>query len=54
MVMMFTEDCRKTHKATDEDVKILMGGKIPETKSAKCTMACAMKQFKAVIKKWNI
>lgn len=45
---MFTEDCRKTNKATDEDMNLVMDGKIPESKEAKCTMTCTMKQFKMV------
>lgn len=47
--MMFTEECRKTHKATDDDMKLIMEGKIPESKEAKCTMTCTIKQFKMVI-----
>lgn len=46
--MMFTEECRKTHKATDEDMNTIMEGNIPSTPAAKCTMTCTMKQFKMV------
>lgn len=48
MFMMFTKECRDTHKATDEDMKNIMDGNIPSTPAAKCTMTCTMKQFKMV------
>lgn len=50
MFMMFTEECRKTHKGTEEEMNKIMSGEIVETKTAKCTMTCVMRQFKMVNK----
>lgn len=39
---------RKTHKATEDDVKTMLEGKVPSTSTAKCTTTCVMQQFKVV------
>ncbi|XP_055303652.1 general odorant-binding protein 19d-like [Sitodiplosis mosellana] len=46
MCMAISEDCRKSNGATEEDGNNLCSGKMPETKTAKCTASCVMKQFK--------
>lgn len=48
MFMMFTEDCRKDNNATEADMEVMMEGKL-ETRAAKCTMTCTMKEYKIVI-----
>ncbi|XP_031626228.1 uncharacterized protein LOC116342670 [Contarinia nasturtii] len=48
MFMMFSEECRKTHKPTEADMKKLMDGEILGTKPVKCTMTCVLKQFKLI------
>lgn len=51
MVMMLIEECRQIHEANDDDMHHMLSGNVPETRSAKCTLACAMKQFKFVKQK---
>lgn len=48
MIMKFIEECRQIHEATDDDMNHMLSGNVPETRNAKCTLACAMKQFKFV------
>lgn len=48
MLMMFTEDCRKEYKVTDEEMDELIEGKIPENHGVKCVITCTMKQFHVV------
>lgn len=50
MAMTMTAACRKKHNATPEDIKSFMEGKIPETKTGKCTATCLLDQFKLVRK----
>lgn len=46
---MFTKNCRESNNATEADVEAMMEGKILETQSAKCTVTCALKEFRIVI-----
>lgn len=48
--MALTEDCRKEHKITDEEMDIILEGNIPESIEGKCTLTCTMKQFNVVMK----
>ncbi|XP_031635223.1 uncharacterized protein LOC116348376 [Contarinia nasturtii] len=45
MVMMMTEDCRKNNGLPDAEMTKILEGKLSETKPAKCTLTCLLKQF---------
>lgn len=51
---MFTEECRKAHKVSDDEVKQAMAGNVPDSQNAKCAAACLMKQYKIVKKKTKL
>lgn len=48
MFKSMVKECQTSSGASDDDLNLLMDGKTPESKEAKCMTTCVMKQFSMV------
>lgn len=48
MLIGLSQDCKDKEKATDDDVKLMVGKKYPTSKEGKCMVACMQEQFGVV------